>query len=84
MYEQLEWTLRTAIRDGRLAPGARLPSSRALAGELGISRGVVTSAYAQLGHAAWVAVAEGIEGALAPGAPHGAKPAVAREAGQVG
>ena len=48
MYEQLEWTLRTAIRDGRLAPGARLPSSRALSGELGISRGVVTSAYAQL------------------------------------
>jgi GntR family transcriptional regulator / MocR family aminotransferase len=48
MYEQLERTLRTAIRDGRLAPGARLPSSRALSGELGISRGVVTSAYAQL------------------------------------
>jgi GntR family transcriptional regulator / MocR family aminotransferase len=48
MYEQLERTLRTALRDGRLAPGARLPSSRALSGELGISRGVVTSAYAQL------------------------------------
>ncbi len=48
MYEQLERTLRAAIRDGRLAPGARLPSSRALAAELGISRGVVTSAYGQL------------------------------------
>lgn len=48
MYEQLERMLRAAIRDGRLPPGARLPSSRALAAELGISRGVVTSAYAQL------------------------------------
>ncbi len=36
------------MRDGRLAAGARLPSSRALAAELGVSRGVVTSAYGQL------------------------------------
>ena len=48
LYEQLERTLRDAIRDGRLAGGARLPSSRALAGELGLSRGVVTAAYGQL------------------------------------
>jgi GntR family transcriptional regulator/MocR family aminotransferase len=48
LYEQLERTLRDAIRDGRLPAGARLPSSRGLAGELGISRGVVTSAYDQL------------------------------------
>jgi GntR family transcriptional regulator/MocR family aminotransferase len=48
LYEQLERTLRGAIRDGRLAAGARLPSSRGLAAELGISRGVVTAAYDQL------------------------------------
>jgi GntR family transcriptional regulator/MocR family aminotransferase len=48
LYEQLERTLRDAIRAGRLPAGARLPSSRGLAGELGISRGVVTSAYDQL------------------------------------
>src|SRR5262249_17720284 len=48
LYEQLERTLREAIRDGRLPAGARLPSSRGLAAELGISRGVVTSAYEQL------------------------------------
>ena len=48
LYEQLEHRLRAAIRDGRLAAGARLPSSRGLAAELGISRGVVTSAYEQL------------------------------------
>ena len=45
---QLERTLRDAIRDGRLEAGARLPSSRGLAAELGVSRGVVTSAYDQL------------------------------------
>lgn len=48
MYEQLERTLRESIRDGRLPAGTRLPSSRGLASELGISRGVVTSAYDQL------------------------------------
>jgi len=48
LYEQLERTLRDAIRHGRLLAGSRLPSSRALAAELGISRGVVTGAYEQL------------------------------------
>ena len=48
LYEQLEHWLRAAIRDGRLAAGARLPSSRGLAAELGISRGVITSVYEQL------------------------------------
>jgi GntR family transcriptional regulator/MocR family aminotransferase len=48
LYEQLERTLRNAIRDGRLRAGTRLPSSRGLAAELGISRGVVSSAYDQL------------------------------------
>jgi GntR family transcriptional regulator/MocR family aminotransferase len=45
---QLEDQLRVAVRAGRLAPGAALPSSRGLARELGISRGVVVDAYAQL------------------------------------
>ena len=48
LYEQLESSLRDAIRGGRLKAGVRLPSSRGLASELGISRGVVTSAYDQL------------------------------------
>ena len=48
LYEQLERTLRNAIRGGRLQAGAPLPSSRGLAADLGISRGVVTSAYDQL------------------------------------
>jgi GntR family transcriptional regulator/MocR family aminotransferase len=45
---QVEDGLRAAIRDGRLAPGARLPSSRALAADLDVTRGVVVDAYEQL------------------------------------
>ncbi|MGZ3140730.1 MocR-like pyridoxine biosynthesis transcription factor PdxR [Lentzea chajnantorensis] len=44
----VEAALRRAVRDGRLAPGTRLPSSRDLAAQLGVARGTVTSAYAQL------------------------------------
>lgn len=40
--------LRTAVADGRLATGDVLPASRSLAGELGVSRGVVTEAYRRL------------------------------------
>ncbi|OBY33631.1 PLP-dependent aminotransferase family protein [Mycolicibacter kumamotonensis] len=44
----LEDALRRAIRDGRLAPGEPLPSSRTLAGQLGVARGTVVEAYTQL------------------------------------
>jgi GntR family transcriptional regulator/MocR family aminotransferase len=45
---QLETGLREAIRSGRLHGGERLPSSRELARELGISRGLVQECYSQL------------------------------------
>jgi GntR family transcriptional regulator / MocR family aminotransferase len=45
---QLEGSLREAIRDGRLRGGERLPSSRELARELGVSRGMVQECYGQL------------------------------------
>jgi GntR family transcriptional regulator/MocR family aminotransferase len=45
---QLEDGLRDAVRAGRLAPGARLPSSRALARDLGVSRRLVVDTYDQL------------------------------------
>jgi len=44
----LEQALRAAVREGRLAPHTRLPSTRSLADELGISRGTVSAAYDQL------------------------------------
>jgi GntR family transcriptional regulator/MocR family aminotransferase len=47
---QLERTLREAVvRRGTLRPETPLPSTRALAAELGVSRGLVVAAYAQLG-----------------------------------
>jgi GntR family transcriptional regulator/MocR family aminotransferase len=44
----LEQALREAIRRGRLSPGDHLPSSRALAQELGVARGTVSQVYEQL------------------------------------
>lgn len=41
--------LRTAIADGTLTPGTRLPASRALAEELHLARGTVVEAYQRLG-----------------------------------
>ncbi|MFC4064410.1 MocR-like pyridoxine biosynthesis transcription factor PdxR [Actinoplanes subglobosus] len=40
--------LRAAVAAGRLSPGSRLPATRLLAGELGVSRGVVVQAYQRL------------------------------------
>jgi GntR family transcriptional regulator / MocR family aminotransferase len=48
LHRQLEHELRSAVRSGRLAPGAALPPTRALAAQLGLSRGVVVEAYEQL------------------------------------
>ncbi|HXE43700.1 MAG TPA: PLP-dependent aminotransferase family protein [Conexibacter sp.] len=48
LHAQLERQLREAIRAGRLAAGERVPATRTLAAELGVSRGVVVEAYAQL------------------------------------
>jgi GntR family transcriptional regulator / MocR family aminotransferase len=45
---QLERELRAAIRAGRLRPGTEVPSTRALAADLGLSRGIVVDAYEQL------------------------------------
>ncbi len=54
LTSQLAGQLRDAMTDGRLATGERLPSTRTLAGLLGVSRTVVTAAYAQLFAEGWV------------------------------
>jgi GntR family transcriptional regulator / MocR family aminotransferase len=48
LYRQIYDTLRAMILDRRLESGQQLPSTRALADELGISRIPVLDAYAQL------------------------------------
>src|SRR6202048_3969754 len=40
--------IRAAIIDGRLQAGAPLPATRLLAGDLGVSRGVIVEAYQRL------------------------------------
>jgi len=47
-YGQLATFIEEAISDGRIALGARLPSERALATDLGLSRTTVTLAYREL------------------------------------
>src|SRR5215831_7167130 len=51
---QIVGQLRAAMTDGQLAAGERLPSTRALAVTLGVSRTVVTGAYAQLFAEGWI------------------------------
>jgi GntR family transcriptional regulator/MocR family aminotransferase len=51
--------IRDAIRTGRLAPRARLPSSRALAADLGIARNTVARAYAELIAEGWLSAHQG-------------------------
>lgn len=48
MYRQLYEQVRAAILDGRLRPGAQLPSTRGLAEELAVARNTVMGAYEQL------------------------------------
>jgi GntR family transcriptional regulator/MocR family aminotransferase len=45
---RLTAALRDAVHSGRLPPGTRVPATRALAQDLGVSRGVVVEAYDQL------------------------------------
>jgi GntR family transcriptional regulator / MocR family aminotransferase len=59
LHEQVERSLRENIRRGRLPAGTRLPSTRALANELGVSRGVVTEAYGQLGAEGYLETRQG-------------------------
>ncbi|MGQ4382197.1 MocR-like pyridoxine biosynthesis transcription factor PdxR [Streptomyces sp. SAS_270] len=70
----LERALRDAVRDGRLAPGTRLPATRRLAAELGISRGTAKAAYDQLVAEGYLTARQGsgTEVALLPAASPGA------------
>lgn len=54
-YQQIARQLKNAIEQGELKPGARLPSSRTWAQELGISRSTVENAYGELVAQGWLA-----------------------------
>ncbi|MCA9803999.1 MAG: PLP-dependent aminotransferase family protein [Cyanobacteria bacterium HKST-UBA02] len=48
LYQQLAGEITSMIETGSLTPGSRLPSSRELAGRLGVSRTTVARAYGRL------------------------------------
>ena len=56
---QLESELRAAIQTGRLPGGTPVPSTRALAADLGVSRGVMVLAYEQLMAEGYLTAARG-------------------------
>ncbi|MFC9325143.1 PLP-dependent aminotransferase family protein [Kitasatospora sp. NPDC057015] len=55
----LAGALREAVREGRLAPGTRLPPYRALAVDLGVARNTVADAYAELVAEGWFTARQG-------------------------
>lgn len=59
LFERVGGALVDAIRAGRLRPGDRLPSTRALAGSLGIHRNTAIAAYAELAGQGWIRSARG-------------------------
>lgn len=63
---RLEHELRAAIQDGRLPAGARLPATRVLCAQLGVSRGVVQEAYSQLVSEGYLTARRGAGTTVAP------------------
>src|ERR1700722_13985737 len=66
LFLQIATRVRAAITVGHLLPGARLPSSRALAAQLAIARGTVDAAYALLAGEGAIE-ARGSAGTVVPG-----------------
>jgi GntR family transcriptional regulator/MocR family aminotransferase len=58
-------TVRAMIRDGRLLAGDALPSTRALAVELGVARGTVVTAYEQLSGEGYIETRHGAASTVA-------------------
>ncbi len=70
----LHHQLRSAILDGRLKPGLRLPSTRALAGHCAVSRNTVVAAYDLLLSEGYVVARRGSGTAVAQLLPGAGKP----------
>jgi GntR family transcriptional regulator / MocR family aminotransferase len=63
LFRQIHKRIAGAVLDGRLAPGARLPSARSLAAQLSIARGTVDAAYQLLAGEGYI-VSRGAAGTL--------------------
>lgn len=84
LYAQLYENLREAVLGGRLAAGTRLPSSRDLSAELGVSRNTVTNAYARLRAEGYLEGRVGSGTYVSPTVPEGLLQVGDREAGESG
>lgn len=80
-FRQLYRALRAAILDGTLAAGAKLPATRALAAELGLSRTTVLLAFEHLAAEGYLAGRHG-SGSYVEAAPAPRVPAATRRAGE--
>ena len=74
LREQLRVQLVSAVEEGRLRPGDRLPPSRQLARDLGVARGTVVEVYDQMVHDGYLVARTGSGTSVAPRAS-GAAPA---------
>jgi GntR family transcriptional regulator/MocR family aminotransferase len=59
LREGLVAELREAVRSGRLTPGTKLPASRTLAADIGVSRSTVTECYSTLVAEGWLTARQG-------------------------
>jgi GntR family transcriptional regulator / MocR family aminotransferase len=71
LYLQTYRAIRESILEGRLVAGERLPSTRTLARELGVSRTVTLSAFEQLGAEGYVVSRQGSGTRVASPLPDG-------------
>lgn len=72
---QIEGQLRAAVRSGALRAGTRLPSTRELAAQLGVSRRVTVDAYSQLAAEGYLLLRQGAQPRVADIAPATARSA---------
>ena len=79
LHRQLYVAIKAAILDGRLRPGARLPSTRAAATELGLSRTTVIAAFDQLAAEGYLEARVGSGTRVASAVPRDLRTTVARE-----
>jgi GntR family transcriptional regulator/MocR family aminotransferase len=79
---QIEDQLRRAIRDGSLRPGARVPSTRDLARQLGVSRRITVDAYAQLAAEGYLVLRQGTRPRVSDSAVVSEPPSAATTAAQ--
>jgi GntR family transcriptional regulator/MocR family aminotransferase len=76
---QIEEQLRSAIREGALRAGARVPSTRDLARQLGISRRVAVDAYSQLAAEGYLSLRQGARPRVSDAGPAAADALDSRE-----